>query len=523
MQWKAMVGIVQKYLQINNFAAQRYAFADLIQSHPDYPSLFAITDTFELLSIEYVAIKVLKEELFELPNTFLALFDQDLALVTIKKNTIKIELERVAAKTLSIDAFLAGWSGVVIAIEANETLAKRDLNASLKWLYYSLPVLALLTISILNNSYTISGMILLLTSLIGLVLSILILQEKQGVKNDIVSTFCNISRGTSCNSVINSDKGKINKWISFSDLPILFFGINLISLLLNPIGTSEIVSLVSLLSLPVIVYSIWIQKVQLNKWCLLCLSISVLIILQITASIFKRDLFVYITLSNLFSYLFSLILIGSFWFLLRRTLVNNAEADKVARNLKKIKRNYKVLNFLSKELLVVAGLDKLEGLRFGNSNAEMRLRIILSPNCTHCFNVFREALELVTNYPEKIFLNVLFNINPDSNDNPYKIVAERLLEINSSNETLAAEAISDWYLKKIGLEKWKKKWKVDFISREVNQQIRQQYNWCRENKFNYTPVKMVNDKLYPNEYDIIELKYFLNNYAQKTQVFEKII
>jgi thiol-disulfide isomerase/thioredoxin len=516
-----MISLIQKYLSINNFADQKSAFEDLFQSHPDYPSLFAITDTLELLSIENAAFKVLKEQLFELPDSFLAIYNQDLALVTKKKTLIKIELEKAGTKSLSFDDFAAGWDGIVITIEPNETSIFGNLKDSLNWLYYSLPVLALVIISIFYNSYDISEIILFLTSIAGLVLSIFIVQEKLGVKNEMVSKFCNISPNASCNSVISSDKGKINKWISFSDLPVLFFGINVTSLLLNPTSSSTIIGLLSLLSLPVIVYSIWIQKIQLKKWCLLCLAISFLIILQSVVWIFTKEAFVYITFSSLFSYLFSMILIGSFWLVLSSTLVNKIKAEKEVSKLKKFKRNYAVLNFLSKEVPVLKGLDKLEGLRFGNSDGAIRLMIILSPSCGHCHNVFTQALELVNKYPEKISLNVLFNINPENNDNPYKVVVERLLEISNSNEALAVEAITDWHVKKTGLEKWTEKWKVDFISKKVNQQIEQQYNWCLENEFNYTPVKMVNDKLFPNEYDISELKYFLNDYAEEKEVFEK--
>jgi protein-disulfide isomerase len=65
------------------------------------------------------------------------------------------------------------------------------------------------------------------------------------------------------------------------------------------------------------------------------------------------------------------------------------------------------------------------------------------------------------------------------------------------------------------LDKWLNKWKVDSISMKVNQQIQQQYDWCLQNEFNYTPVKIVNGKLYPNEYSISELKYFLNEISQE--------
>jgi hypothetical protein len=108
----------------------------------------------------------------------------------------------------------------------------------------------------------------------------------------------------------------------------------------------------------------------------------------------------------------------------------------------------------------------------------------------------------------------LFNINPENNDNPYKVVVESLLAINNSNLGNMEEAISDWHIQKIGLEKWVAKWKIGDVPMRVNHQIEQQYNWCLENEFNYTPVKIVNGKLFPKEYEISELKYFLNDFSE---------
>jgi hypothetical protein len=170
-----------------------------------------------------------------------------------------------------------------------------------------------------------------------------------------------------------------------------------------------------------------------------------------------------------------------------------------------------------KEIPVVKGFDLLEGLKFGNRNSEVRLTLILSPSCGHCHKAFQDAFELVSKFPQKVFLNVLFNINPENNDNPYKVVVESLLAINNSNLGNMEEAISDWHIQKIGLEKWVAKWKIVNVPMRVNHQIEQQYNWCLENEFNYTPVKIVNGKLFPNEYEISELKYFLNDFSEEKE------
>lgn len=46
-----MKNLVKKYLHQNQFSDVVEEFEDLFQSHPNYPSLYAITDTFNLLSI----------------------------------------------------------------------------------------------------------------------------------------------------------------------------------------------------------------------------------------------------------------------------------------------------------------------------------------------------------------------------------------------------------------------------------------------------------------------------------------
>lgn len=516
-----MVKLVQKYLSINNFSDQIEEFEDLYQSHPDFPSLFAITDTFDLLSIENVAVKIQKEQIIELPDTFLAVCKQDIVLATKNGDTILIESENEGKKNLSFDDFIQDWDGIVIVIEPNETSKIVNFKTNVNWLYYGLSILALVTVSVFYNSFGISQIILLLTSISGLVFSVFIVQEKLGVKNEMVSKFCNINPQVSCNSVISSDKGEINKWVNFSDLPVLFFGINLLSILTNP-AASAIIAFLSVLSLPVIVYSIWLQKWQLKKWCMLCLTISVIVILQSAVWLFfMKEPFVSVT-SSLSTYLFSIILIVTSWLGIKPVLTDKMKAEKEVSHLKKFKRNYKVLDFLSKKVPVLDGLDKLNGLQFGNSDTDVELLIVLSPSCGYCHKAFTESIELLNRYPEKVFLNVLFNINPENNDNPYKIIAERLLEINYTKPELILEAISDWHIKKIGLDKWLEKWNASPVSMKVNHQIELQYNWCYKNEFNYTPVKIVNNRMFPSEYDISELKYFFGDLSEEKSLKEVV-
>lgn len=516
-----MIDLIQKYLEISNYADKKTAFEDLFQSHPDYPSLFAVTDALELLAIENTAAKISKEELYDLPDCFLAMYNQQLAFVSKTKKNIKVKLAKGDQKKVSFDDFAESWNGIVIVIEPNQNLSSRYLKLDLKWFYFSLPILAILICSIFYNRYDVNSTVFLLTSIAGLIFSILAVKEKLGLKNDIVSKFCNKTPDISCNTVITSEKGKINRWINFSDLPVLFFGINLTALLLNPIGMSNLIGLLSLFSLPVIAYTVWMQKMKLKKWCLLCLAIAAVVVFQSVIGLQNKEYFSNITVSQLYFYFFSAVFIGAFWLAISNLLVIKIKTQQEVIDLKKLKRNYAVFNFLSKEIADLKGLDELTSIKFGNENSTVCLVLIISPACKFCDIALEQALELVNRYPKKVSLKVLYNINPQNKDNPYKLVAESLLEINSLNKAMAVEAVVDWHIKKIGLAKWKEKWEISSVSLRTSLQLEEQYNWCRENEFSYTPIKIVNDRLFPNEYDISDLKYFIKNYSEEKPIVEQ--
>jgi len=469
------------------------------------------------LSIENVAIKVPKEQFIELPESFLAVYNDTMVLVTKTKTSITIETEEEKQLKLSFNEFLTGWNEVIVAIEPNTNSVMQNEKINTKWLSNTLPVILLIILSINYNNYNVISTLLLVTSLIGLLLSVFIVQEKFGIKNKISSKFCNINPNTSCDSVIKSSKSEINKWVGFSDLPLLFFSSSVLAIMIQPKSASIIIGFLSLIAIPVIGYSVWLQKMQLKKWCVLCLAVSAVIVLQSFVFGFTTTSFSNITAINGFGFLFSAILLTTIWLFVKPIFEAKIKAEKGENELKKFKRNYEIFSFLSKDIPVLKGFDSLEGLTFGNKIAKAQLTIIISPSCGHCYKAFEDGFNLVKKFPERVFLQVLFNVNPENNDNPYKAVVETLLAISNINSENAESAISDWHIKKMDLETWLKKWKMNTADMKANHQIHQQYNWCLENEFNYTPVKIVNNKLFPNEYDISEIKYFVNDFSQEKE------
>lgn len=518
-----MLKLVQKFLLINKYSEVKNEFKDLFLSHPNYPSLFAITDSLDLLSVENAAVRVSKEQIENLPSNFLAYFKEELILVERAKDFVRINTIKKGSQKISYDSFLLDWNGVIVAIEPNNVVGRDSFRDEYKTLKYYVPLFLLVGLSFFYNAYNLFSSLFLITSLLGLIVSVFIVQEKLGLKSSIISKFCNLTPNTSCNSVLNFD-GSGRKWVSFSDLPLMFFGASFLAILIEPSDSSIFIGFLSLLAIPVVVTSVWIQKFEIQKWCVMCLSVSFLILVQ-SIIWFASDFFTLsFSIDSVFPFVFSLGFLGAFWLALKPIIKNMLNVNSDLKELKKFKRNFSLLNFLSQKVPYTSDFEDLRGLNFGNRNAAIKLAIIISPSCGHCHKSFQDAFDLVLRFPEKIFLNVLFNVNPDNVDNPYKIVVERLLTINRSTPGKTVEAISDWHIKKMGLKKWLKKWNAEPIGLIINQEIQKQYDWCSKNNFNYTPVKIVNEKIFPNEYELNELKYFLNDFVEEKEieVLEKI-
>lgn len=513
-----MAYLVRKYLDKSHFSEQKNDFSELYTSHPNYPGVFAITEALDSLSIANAVVKIPKEQFVELPEYFLTLLGGTMVLAQRKDSCVTIEFENRKKQDLSFNEFLTQWDQVIIVIEPNEVIGVHNESLDTTGLYYVLPAVVLITVSLLFHSYNVSSIALLFTSLVGLIAGVLILQERFGYSNALVSKICRLKPNISCTSVINSDSGK--KWIQFSDLPFLFFGISVAAILFQPNDSAIIVGFLSVFSLPILLYSIWIQKTELKKWCVLCLVVSFIVVLQVLIFTFGNQSFTSIFSIRFFEFLFFAILFTSLWMLVKPVFDGKITADQSVVQSIKFKRNFELFTFLAKKLPSTKGFNQLQGLFFGNKNAETRLTIIISPSCMHCHTTFEEACALVAKFPERVFLNVLFNIDPENKENPYRMIVENLMVINNSAPEKAMEALVDWFGKKMEFEEWKAKWACNIIEVKVKHQMKQQYNWCQQNDFNYTPVKIVNEKLLPEGYEIGDLKYFLNDFSNERERLE---
>ncbi len=516
---------LKKYLRKNSYYNLEDEILIQLESHPNFPSLFAIIDTFDFLEIENIAATVEKEELLNLPNIFLSVVDSDtgkeIVFTEKTKNKITIQFSNGFKKKISEEEYLKIWTGIIVAIEANPinekqlSFSNKKYNAIIGCIFGVSTSLLFLT----NKDNLITATFYYLLLLAGLIISYFLVREEMGLHNDSISKICNATEKTSCKEVMSSNGAKVFKNVSLSDISMLYFSSLTLFFVLNSFNlNSFIYSIIGIFSIPIILYSIYYQGFIVKKWCILCLGIDTILLLQVIIISFHFSLQVNTpAIISLFSGILIVTLLCFLGYEFKNKIQKIRKYETTDLQYQKLKRNYLVFHSLLKnnQKIDEDHLNSLETIVIGEIKSPITLFLVISASCGHCHTAYKNALKLVKKNPNEIKIKLIFNINTQNTANPTNIVYTQASSYYWSGEVHKAIAsLNDWHIEKLDLEKWKSKWENNH-SENSTKMISTHYNWCTENDINYTPSIILNGYILPNEYQLNELNYFINELIEE--------
>lgn len=200
------------------------------------------------------------------------------------------------------------------------------------------------------------------------------------------------------------------------------------------------------------------------------------------------------------------------WMNLKPIINGYFELKKTDIIHKRFKRNTNVFKALSgtTQKFSLKTLQLLQKIELGNPEAKTELRLFLSPSCGHCHKAFEDSYNLLLTFSDKFKLSIYFNVNIENSQNSYSKICEIITQTYLlEGGKRAIELLKDWHINKLPSDSFEKK-HIAEISEQAKAMIRSHFNWCKENELNYTPVKIFQETLMPNEYSINDLKYFIN-------------
>ncbi|HXJ99700.1 MAG TPA: vitamin K epoxide reductase family protein, partial [Gelidibacter sp.] len=501
-----------QYLDVENIPMDKEEFEFQFNSHPDYPSLLALSDTLKFFNVNNGAFKIEKSEIDLLPNSFIARLKNghtDYLSFVEKKENIYIYTNETEKKHSALkEDFETLWGDVVLLAENDIDVSKSKQQNKVTFLFPLFSIilfLAVLSINLINKWF----LAFYVFPIIGAFFSIAALKDLFNTRSELLDKFCNTTIDSSCKTVVNSSKWKVFETISFSDLSILFFTIQISSLFLMDISGNQLdyfymQTMLLILSVPIIVASLYYQKFIEKKWCPICLTIMGVLLLELGYVIYLNS-FLNLTLSLYGVLLFLLVssIMTAVWFPLKKILTKVNQLKNVELKANRFKRNYTIF----KNTLLSTKKLKLPSspLTFGDQDSQLEISIITSPFCSYCKEPHYLLKSILENYTDSVKISTIFNVHPKIED--LKKITMSLIEIQiCQGEAFYYQAMDEWYNNK-DREKWLEKFQINSGNHKIERFLKNQHEWCVNNDFNFTPCVFINGYEYPKSYEISDLPF----------------
>ncbi len=522
---KELKQTIELFLSSNNILFNKEELNLQLLTHPYFPSINAITDLFDHFKIENVAAELPKEVsiLTELPDSFLAHIKEEnsekIVLVVKKNKELKLVYDTKTTKYFSYKEFVNLWTGVIVAVEKNENDSIKNTNNTSVLKKGAIAILVLLIIgTLILNPLTTTGFVYLIASLIGLYVSVLLVQKELGLHSKSLDKFCEASEKNSCDDVLNSKGALIFNTFKLSDVGIVYFlGIifTILAFSFTAVDTNYfLISTLSILSVLFIPYSIYYQWKVIKKWCPLCLVVLGTLLVQAFISFRVFDFVVYS--NELFLTLFSFLSLSFIWAELKPSYKKAQEFNVLQLEHYKFKRNTSLfttaLKSSEKKEMTITGINEIV---LGNKNAALKIVLVTNPMCYFCKEAHQVFHDVLKSREEDIQLVIRFNINTSNQESNLSLeISNQLVDIyadKGEKETLQAldEIYSD-----MEANDWLQKWKSTTFLNHLPE-LEKAKEWCVSNAVNFTPAVFINGYLFPKEYDKKDITFFIDHLIEE--------
>lgn len=421
--------------------------------------------------------------------------------------------------TESLEVFSNKWSGVLLISEVNINSGELDFSEKRRienWNKQKYPfiiglllslLMSIIFIAILKGNTPAIWYILLFTNLVGVLTSLAIIQTKYSTTG---SVFCPTNEKVNCKNVINSKGAKILSWFDLTDVCIIYFGGNLLSLFLGNLASIDLeilglISIISSLSFPFILFSLIYQKFILKKWCLLCLAVVSILFIDLIVELYFRtqDYYNNIEIFGLCIYIIGFIIISAMWFGIRSML-------PLVNNLKKLELKldtiFKTPNFIAS---LYSQFQKMETINYpdfielGNSEGSLKLHVFISPTCPSCAMIYPIISRLITD--NRISLKILICPNKNSGDKAFEFTRRIISFYKFNSIEKVINGLESWFhfYKNEQSGKWFQQYsQIENDEIKYNKIIQKNIQFLDDNKITLVPLFVIDNSIFPTELDL---------------------
>ncbi|WP_244400620.1 vitamin K epoxide reductase family protein [Porphyromonas somerae] len=387
-----------------------------ILSSEYYPSLLSIVETLFVYGVESDAIKGDIQTLRSLSNPCIAQLQENgktwfVVFVSYSNGIVNIYDARQHKNiTLTEDDIANLWTGIIVI--PTSTPPRGKTNQQWNKVFGGI---FLITVFFVECVWFVPDILLsyLLLCLMGILLSVPLVRQSFGLSNNgVFSDFCKRGGVIDCESVGHSKLAKIGG-VSLAEISLTYFSFRVFLIILGRTieidQVLQVLALFSLLGLFVAILSVLYQFTVVKKWCLFCLGIAFVVLLENCLDLYfiqrgcMPTQMIDFTASTgiIMSFVFSLTLL----FIIRYVLNLEKKKNEDRLKLLKIQRNTNVLRAII-STSTKAPVNQFQDLTIGNSGADTVVTTLISPYCPKCADVIRIMVNLLNKHPRSILWNI---------------------------------------------------------------------------------------------------------------------
>lgn len=523
------IAATAQFLELLKVKVSRTTLTEALLSHPDYPSLLSIIDSLGRWGLQTMGLKVAADKLDQLPVPFVVYFKigggRFLTVKEVTDGRVITLNNKGEERPYTKEDFLKRWDGVTLLAEAGENSGEvtyREMLRKERWAAWRLPLtfgfLVLLGVGrfalamsahVANLGYFSA---LLGGHLLGILITGLLLWYEYDEHNPLLQAVCSAGKKTNCQAVLGSKAATVVGNITWSDIGFLYFTGGYLYLLLT--GSTFLYPLfaLNLLALPYILFSVYYQARIAHQWCLFCLSVQAILLLEALSALLISQtpisLFPYFPTQSFIILLLSFLFPAFAWLFAKPFIYTAKKGTEYHYQLARFKNNGEVFGAMLHHQPAMTSDPGDLGIRIGNPQAPNVLTKVCNPYCGPCAKAHPKIEELIKENPDWQ-ARIIFTATGEDEDHRTPPATHLLAIAEQKDEEKTRQALDDWYnAEEKDYERFAAKYPMNGELDIQKETLKTMDNWCKEVGITHTPTFFVNGYRLPDAYhDIAELKH----------------
>lgn len=528
------IAVTIQLLKRLNVKVTESAVSSAMEYHPDYPSLFSISDSLNRWHVNNLALQVKAEQLHDLPLPFIAHLKKGSGYFTLVTKLDSESIFHISENGKEVqqkkNLFIEKWSGIVLVAEADEKSGevnyKKQRREELFYENRLLAVLvALITFSLafnyvsipVNSPLSFLPLVLLQLKIVGSLVTGILLWYEIDKSNPLLKEICSGGTKTNCDAVLDSKGSKLFGLISWSEIGFFYFASGLLFLLISTANVTDAFNLLSwlaLLACPYILYSVFYQWRIVKKWCPLCLLVQGILALESVVAYwgFRRGELYLMSYkaSTFYHFIFVMALILVSWLLIKPLLLKAQQVMTITKENIRLKYNSDIFQTLLVKQKLITELPLGLGITLGNPEAKHTLIKVCNPYCNPCAKA-HPVLEQLLASRSDIKVQIIFTAMDDDRDRRAEPVKHLMAISEKGDNELMQKALGDWYnANEKNYQAFAAKYVMNGALKTQGHKLQAMYKWCETTNVEFTPTYFLNGYQLPELYKLNDLKYLIS-------------